>query len=307
MTIEVVTLGFPIYAIFNNKKAAREVNNALADFDQKRLQSLDDGTTLEGSENSLKTKGTKDSKKGKMYPMESLDSCLAGNHDGLQVYASCMELNGENIIFLTKVIAFTQQCQKAFYETCKSTSEFRRARTAMFRIGLSIFVSLVHSATASYPINIESTIYAHLDHIFGSATALVASTTSSARSPSIVSSKITPWDDPADADHEDSSAAYFSPADNHNDTSSYPMRHMGRSSSIGNESSEHIVDVRGNEVGAGGIDARNHDPLDGVKVPADFDERVFDAAFKSVRFMVWTETWQRYMHWRGREGSQIGD
>lgn len=309
MTIEVVTLGFPIYAIFKNKKAAREVNNALADFDQKRLQSLDDGTTLEGSENSLKTKGsTKGSKKGKMYPMESLDACLAGNHDGLQVYASCMELNGENIIFLTKVIAFTQQCQKAFYETCKSTSEFRRARTAMFRAGLSIFVSLVHSGTASYPINIESNIYAHLDQIFGPATALVASAKSASRSPSIAtplsSSKITPWDDPADtADHEDAGAGYFSNPENN--TSSYPMRPLGRSSS-GNESSEHIVDVRGNDVGAGGVNARNDDPLEGVKVPGEFDERVFDAAFKSVRFMVWTETWQRYMHWRRREGSEIG-
>ncbi len=308
MTIEVVTLGFPIYAIYKNKKAAREVNNALADFDQKRLQSFDEGTTLGGSENSLKTKGsTQGSKKGKMYPMESLDACLSGNHDGLQVYASCMELNGENIIFLTKVIAFTQQCQKAFYETCKSTTEFRRARTAMFRIGLSIFVSLVHSGTASYPINIESSIYAQLDKIFGPATALVASAKRS-RSPSIataVSSNITPWDDPVDNSstdiHEDANGGYFG-----NTESSYPMRPMSRKSS-GNESSEHIVHVRENDVGAGagGVDGGS-DPLEGVKVPGEFDERVFDAAFKSVRFMVWTETWQRFMQWKRSSGSEMG-
>lgn len=301
MTIEVVTLGFPMYAIFKNKKAAREVKNALADFDQKRLQSFDEGTTLGGSDNSLKTKAsTKGSKKGKMYAMESLDSCLAGNHDGLQVYASCMELNGENIIFLTKVIAFTQQCQKAFYETCKSTSDFRRARTAMFRAGLSIFVSLVHSGTASYPINIESNIYNQLDLIFGPATALVAMAKAS-RSPSIatpVSSKVTPWDDPADSstEHED---AYFGPE------SAYPLQAMSRKSS-GNESSEHIVHVRENEIGAGGVNERS-DPLEGVQVPGEFDERVFDAAFKSVRYMVWTETWQRYMQWKRSSGSEMGD
>ena len=307
MTIEVVTLGFPIYAIFKNKKAAREVNNALAEFDQKHLHSFDEGTTLGGSGNSLKTKGsTKGSKKkGKMYPMESLDACLSGNHDGLQVYASCMELNGENIIFLTKVIAFTQQCQKTFYETCKSTSEFRRARTAMFRVGLSIFVSLVHSGTASYPINIESNIYNQLDLIFGPATALVASAKAS-RSPSIAtpisSSKITPWDDPADSgtEPEDPSAGYFSNSDN-----AYPMQSMGRKSS-GNESSEHIVHVRENEVGAGGVN-QGSDPLEGIKVPGEFDERVFDAAFGSVRFMVWTETWQRYMQWKRSSGSDMGD
>lgn len=330
MTIEVVTLGFPIYAMFKNKKAAREVNNALADFDQKRVKSFEEGTTFDGSGNSLTTKAsTKGSKKGRMYAMESLDVCLNSNHDGLQVYASCMELNGENIIFLTKVIAFSQQCQAAFYETCKSTTEFRRARTAMFRAGLSIFVSLVHSGTASYPINIESHIYTQLDLIFGPATALVASVTAIAspsssssssclHSPSIATpvsatSKVTPWDDPAD-DHDMSTeptpTAYFSTVEN-----SYPLRALGRKKSSGAESRERIVHVRENEVvvvmgggsGGGGND-EGGDPLEGVTVPADFDERVFDAAFKSVRFMVWTETWQRYMHWKRRSsGSEVGD
>lgn len=315
MTIEVVTLGFPIYAIFKNKRAALEVNNALADFDQKRLQSFDEGTTLGGSENSLKTKGSsRGSKKGKMYPMETLDACLNGNHDGLQVYASCMELNGENIIFLTKVIAFTQQCQRAFYESCKSTTEFRRARTAMFRLGLSIFVSLVHSGTASYPINIESNIYNQLDLVFGPATALVA-TAKAPRSPSIAttgSSKITPWDDPADdatidAPADDANNASYYGSGLNNIENEYPMRAILSRKSSGNESSEHIVHQRDYDLGGAGVAGSFGDPLDGVKVPGEFDERVFDAAFKSVRFMVWTETWQRFMRWKGREGSVMGD
>ena len=71
---------------------------------------------------------------------------------------------------------------------------------------------------------------------------------------------------------------------------------MSRKSSSGNESSEHIVQVRENEIGRSGSGAG--DPLSDVKVPADFDDRVFDAAYKSVRYMVWSETWQRYMQWR---------
>ena len=311
MTIELVTLGFPIYTIFRNNSAAREINNTLADFDQKQFQSYDEGNTLGDSQNSLRTKGSTrgSSRKGKMYSMESLDACLRGNHDGLQIYASCMELNGENIIFLTKVITFTQQCQNSFHETCKSPSDFRRARSAMFRVALSIFVSLVHSETASYPINIESTIYNHLNAIFGPATALIASVKSS-RSPSIAtpisSSKITPWDD-ADTSHEDvhAPAGYFA------SPSSYPLRAMSNSrSSVGNnnESSEHIVPVRENDArGDNGGGGAGVDVLEGVKVPAEFDERVFDAAFKSVKFMVWSETWQRYMQWRRISGEGTGD
>ena len=294
LTIEIVTLGFPIYAMFQNKKAARETSDALASFDQKHLQSFDEGTTLaDSSTPSLKTKrSTKASsslKKGKMYPMESLDASLYGNHDGLQVYASCMELNGENIIFLTKVITFSQKCQTTFQSACASTSDFRTARASMFRHALGIFVSLVHNNTASYPINIESNIYTHLDRIFGPATALVASV-KHPRSPSIVSSsKITPWDD-GPADSNNNQDGYFG--------SSYPMQSM---KSPVNESREQIVPQP--DAGEKSELELNAEALDGVDVPADFDDRVFDAAFKSVRFMVWSETWQRYMSWRRNSGA----
>lgn len=295
--MEVVGLGFPIYQIWKHKRAARETTRVLAEFDAKRLNSHDD-STVSGS---LKTRST-NSKRGRMYPMESLDECLAGNYDGLQLYASCMELNGENIIFLTKVLAFNKACQTVFHETCKSTSEFRRARTEMFRIGLSIFISLIHSATASYPINIEFVIYKRLNAIFGPATTMVArpSLSRSASIATATSSCITPWDEPQDHD-----GAVSSGDENLSLENSFPMHSMGSgglstpsSAKVkGNESSEHIVSVRAGET-EGVAEGVGVDPLHGVTVPGDFDERVFDAAFKSVRYMVWTETWQRYQAWR---------
>ena len=297
MTMEIVTLGFPIYQILKHKRTARETTRALAEFDQKRLNSFDDSA----ASGSLKTRSTS-SKPGKMYTMESLDEALAANHDGLQIYASCMELNGENIIFLTKVLAFNSACQQAFRQTCKSPSDFRRARTAMFRLGLSIFISLVHSGTASYPINIESSIYNRLDAIFGPATALVA-TTKSSRSFSIStpsSSSATPWEDSGGAsDYEDVGVS--------SDENSFPMEPIANSglsappshNPKGNESSEHIVSTNTGELeGVAGMDR-----LQGVRVPAEFDENVFEAAFKSVRYMVWTETWQRYQAWKRGSGT----
>ena len=240
-----------------------------------------------------------------MYSMESLDEALSSNYDGLQIYASCMELNGENIIFLTKVLDFKKSCQQTFHQTCDSASEFRRARTAMFRLGLSIFVSLIHSGTASYPINIESTIYSRLDAIFGLATALVAQTKSS-RNSSIstpASSEATPWDYPTGVvDHEDVEVCHdensfsMKPIDS-DGLSTLPPRNLK-----GNESSEHIVTRDFDNVdGAFGQPAV--DRLHSVQVPTDFDETVFDAAFQSVRYMVWTETWQRYQAWKRGPGS----
>ena len=184
---------------------------------------------------------------------------------------------------------------------------------AMFRTGLSIFVSLVHSRTASYPINIESSIYSRLDAIFGPATVIIASEKHN-RSSSIattVSSNITPWDD------EDNQVT-----DTPGDEISYPMQAMGRPSPNRKDSDIQIhsmgrVDPRRNDsdsesrvgivaAGTGAIvDVRaGYDLLEEIKVPGDFDERVFDEAFKSVRYTVWTETWQRYRVWLRRRGSE---
>ncbi|KAL2052409.1 hypothetical protein ABVK25_007281 [Lepraria finkii] len=191
MTMEIENLGFPIHQIHKYACAVRETQLALAEFDQKRLKSYTDSTMTD----SILTRSF-NSKHGRMFSTESLDGCLATNADNLQVYASCMELNGENIFFLTRVLAFYNSCTHAFNIACKSSADFQRARIAMFRVRLSIFVSLVHSRMASYPINIESRIYSRLDASFGPAIVIIASNKHN-RSSSIATtvSNITPWDD----------------------------------------------------------------------------------------------------------------
>lgn len=292
--MEIVTVAFPIYQTIKHKRAARETNRILAVFDQKRLgDSSNDSVTLNSS---MATASVKAKRNGKMYSTESLDECLAGDDNGLQLYASCVELNGENIMFLKKCITFKQQCQRAFRSTCNSSPEFRRARMDMFRQALEIFITLVHSGTATYPINIESPIYTHLDAVFGPFTALVAMCMESSPTPSVSPSSVTPWEDDQ---HQPSSQA-TPPAEEY---PSFPLRALSKnyskSPNEGNGSSEHIVAVV--------TDGHHHpsapfDPLDGIKIPPQFDEHVFDAAFKSIRYMVWSETWQRYMAWKQKPG-----
>lgn len=310
--MEISTVAFPLYQIYKHKRTVRETHLALADFDQKQSRSYDGSTLTTGSlaDKSINSRGSK----GRMYSMETLDECLAGNHDGLQLYASCMEFNGENIIFLTRVIAFTQACTRTFQNTCKDSAEFRSARKSMFKDALNIFITLVHARTATYPINIESPIYNHLDAIFGRATELVATKQVSHLSVATTdSSAVTPWDDPVDQHQMKHDAASSSTEEV---TSSYPMQAMGHRShsksnnikngNLNNESREHIVRVTtdeeaGSEAGGGGLSVPRRPPLDPterVQVPADFDEGVFEAAWQSIRYMVWTETWQRYCAWR---------
>ena len=307
MTMEIVTLGFPIYQILKHRRSVRETHRVLEEFDNKLTDSSNGSITTSSFNLSGTTycsrPSTVVSKRGAMHSMHSLEECLSSNYDNLQVYASCMELNGENIVFLTRVMKFRSSCVQTFQATCRSTPEFRKAKTIMFRIALSIFVSLIHARTATYPINIESVIYARLDKIFGPATTLVASAETS-RSPSIAtgtSSSVTPWDEPKGELDEYGNGSYPMHSIS-GDTLPQPRPTMSRQG-LETESQEHILQVTKLVSDDGYVDPSGvgaPDPLEGVKVPADFDEMVFDAAFKSVKYMVWTGTWQRYMAWKNR-------
>lgn len=292
MAMQICTLGFPISQILKHKRGARETNRVLAEFDKKRLDSSVDSITVQGSTTSVSLKSKQ---RGKMYSMESLDECLAGNHDSLQVYASVVELNGENIVFLGKVFDFRQAWHKAFHNTSRSADEIRRARDEMFRHALNIFITLIHSSTASFPINIESPIYSRLNTIFGSATALAAKSDGSSRASSLsTTSTVTPWDEPQTLSPVTSPTEEFS---------SFPMRTLMKSQSdfsVGghSSSSEHATSFKEPEMEGDGILKDDHDPLEGFPVPEEFNVNVFDAAYQSIRYMVWSETWQRYMVWK---------
>lgn len=271
--MEMVTLSFPLYQVFKHKKAARETTTVIQEWEYKnRNASSTDGSIL--------SRGSK----GRMWSMQSLEECLKNNkYDSLQMYASCMELNGENIIFLVKAMNFKKQWDSVFART---GDQVQRARMAMFRNALSIYVSLVHHGTSNYPINVESFIYAQLNRLFGPATLLVAS-----RRPSTPSSPIsaaTPWDEPTSADPAaETGTEYFQMGS----LQSPPARRR----SFDHESSEHIIslDESGNP----------NDPLADFKVPPEFDRNCFDAAEKSIKYMVWTETWQRYNDWYKTAGT----
>ncbi|KAG7007445.1 hypothetical protein G7Y79_00009g025540 [Physcia stellaris] len=318
MTMQIVTLGFPIYQIISHKRQAHERIRALEEFDQKRLNPFEDSST-EGSA-SIKPRSSHSKRSGKMYSMESLDKCLASNNyelESLQQYSSSMELNGENIIFLTRVLAFVEQCRQTFENTCNSSPDFRRARKTMFRVALNIFMTLVHTRTAGYPINIEHAIYQRLESLFGPATAIVATQETSRTSTITSDSDVTPWDEQPAPDYfnkgfPDVSEQQIYPM--HSLSSPGPMsprspRSPGvlRASRHRSESSECIVTAEPNLHAdtPGEQEQPSSDPLQGMNIPSEFDEKVFDAAFKSIRYMVWTETWQRYMNLKRRSGSTV--
>ena len=301
--MELVTLIFPIVAMIKHDKTARQTKKALDAFDFKQAET---------GAKSLQTRSTISKRSGQMFSSESLDECLNGTYDGLQIYASCEEFNGENIMFLVRVLAFKNTYSTA---TANTNTDPSHTRTSLFRTALSIFVSLVHTETAAYPINIESPIYAKLDAIFGAATTLVASTNRrSRRSNSTISTRpgsksaVAPWEEPTGPispttmnEHDQD----LIPDDDGDDGfRMHAMMPTTRPSSS-HHSSEHIIPDVSASSSSGQHGHDPHDPLAEFSVPAGFNESVFDDAYKSIRHMVWTETWQRFMQWKRSSGSSV--
>ena len=276
--MELTTLVFPVIQMRRHNRIARETAQALADFENKRLNQ--NSTASSTNAESILTRSTDTKQSGRMFSMETLEECLNTNYDGLQVYSSVHELNGENIIFLVKVLSFQKQWESAF-RRCTDT---KRATTTLYRAALNIFVTLVESRTAKYPINLESPIYNALSAVFGEATELVASKRSSSvtSTPSVV----TPWDEPAE---EASSFRGKSGSEAIHMVTMLPTPAIRRSTS--SDSCQRIISING------ALPDLN-DPLAGFIVPMDFNQKVFNDAYKSIKYMVWCETWQRYMEFK---------
>ena len=265
--------------IRQHKKAAAATKKALAMFDLKKLRSKPSAT-------SSRTSQSLDSKKGKMYSMDSLEECLIlpSTCDAFQDYATAVEFCGENVIFLTKVLKFKQQ----WHVTLSQTHNISGAMKTLYREALSIYIHLIHASTALYPINIESPIYAQLEKVFGSAAVLVACKRRGSEGALSITSSVTPWEDitPTPTEQADPFADEL------------PLKAIpSRPGSRSNSSSDRILTIHDDQ------ELADTDVLGDMLLPDEFDNNVFDAALNSVKYMVWTETWQHYHKWKRASGT----
>ena len=270
--METTTIAFPIYIILQ-KKRGPDFRADLENFEARKA-----GKKWLSSASASMTTGSTNSKgsKAKTVSMELLEDHLNSGVDGLQIYASFSEFNGENIFFLRRVIGFKKQWASVFGRRGANAT---KARMTMFRVALDIYITLVDQSTAKFPINLESDIYKSLKEMFTSATNIVATRRNSTSSTPV--SAVTPWEEP----EED-------PFDKRRTINGRSISLLDLSGD--NDSSEAIVTPKDL--------TEPSDPLSGFIVPQDFGPHVLDAAYKSIRFMVWSGTWQNYMAFKRNSG-----
>ena len=271
ITIEIVTLCFPIYQVYKHKKAVRATTEALNDWEKKR------GNL--SAESSIITKRSG----GRMYSMTSLEECLAKNHNALHVYCALKEFSGENIAFLVKVIEFRKKWVKPL-ANASTNFDKTRIRNYMYRQALTIYIAYVNTDTSNMPINIESPIYSQLTRLFGATTLLVACQRRS--TPTSLKTSATPWEDAFEE---------LQPSESRGDISLTALKghSLKGQRSFDHGSATHIVE----------LEPPADDSLRDFSIPDEFNESCFDAAKESIQYMVWSETWQRYNEWSRRNST----
>ena len=257
--MEMVTIGFPLAQLFLAKRAARRTNQQLVNYQAAKDLGLSTGSSLV----SYSSKG------GRWSPISELDECIRSGHESFLKFAKEGLFIAENVQFLIKVLKFKRVYDLTF---AQAGSEAERARYAMFRDAVNIYVCMVCNDTAIQQINVESFVYKHLDNLFGPAAVLVAAARPG--SPNSALAQVCPWEEPL-----------IDQSNDRNDR--IEMANLSSRLSFDNESTEPIINL--NEP----IDP--NDKLIGIKIPVGFNKFCFDEAYASVRNMVWSGPWQTYV------------
>ena len=256
ITIEMVTLGFPIYQVYRHKRAAYKTTKAIAQWELNRDNGFPFALSIISN-----TRST---------TVSELDECLHGDFSQFLVYCCWSAFTGESTKFLLKVLNFQKRWDMVFLQ---AGDEVDRARMAMFRAAVEIYLSMIYAPTAMQQINVDSNIYSQLDQLFNAAGTLVAS----GRPPTISSngSIVAPWDEPL--------------IDQSNDRNDrlIQMSNLGRCDLSDIKDTQCIVDLD---------EVVEDDKLIGFNIPAEFGRHCFDEAYASVKEMVYNNSWHNWIN-----------
>jgi hypothetical protein len=271
-----VTVFIPIYEAWASRRHMRTILSIIEDWQGRHAHS--GSTKLPTSnltsptlyEESTNAPSLSSSTKSQMYTLASLEKALAFNPKPLLRYAATRDFTAENIVFLMQVRRW-----RAAYPSTPQMNQIvtEEARTHLFALAVDIYISSVSEKTAEYPINIEGPIRSALDSVF--ARAVPEGKFSWNLHPNAFNQtlqRIT-YDRQTSSDSE---ASWEKSA-------AIPL-HTIMPPSPGDK--ESLFKPHPGVAPLGKARAR---------IPAEFNESIFDAAEKSIKYLVLTNTWRKFV------------
>jgi hypothetical protein len=273
MVMQAVTIFFPIYEGYKSRTDARNLLGILEEWEEKRAANTlgpSAGKFTKSSESSSEH-STNSSTPGsywsiEMYGMSALEDALVTDPHALLQFAATKDFTAENIIFLLQLQAW----RTAYGDRSQKLADLpSQTQIHLFRMAVDIYAECVSEKTAEFPINIEGPIRTRLDAVFGSAVAVSSGSNENA---------VDPWNAAAPFD-------VFKAETTKKVPENVLIREINSSSSAA-PSSE-------NDVEKNGIYTSVICELG--QLDENFDERVFDAAERSIKYLVLTNTWRKFV------------
>ena len=309
--MQFATIFFPIFEIFEHRKSMFKRVDSFSSSDS----TLWSASFIGEKVNNLRPKSSAtelldelNSTVGRLYSIGALERALLLNPEPLLQYAARQDFTAENIVFLTQVRDWRQAWESA-PKNPSTGLVTEDAQIRLFRMAIDIFSTSVDEKTSDFPINIDGYMRKELAAVLGPAVLNGLSGFASRNGsnggygpdchglPSMV--PVAPWAEPkqAVAITTTISASKASPLSSI-DTSlrSLSSGTTAASKTATTESKPYRLE-----------DRPDFSPTSngrGIDLPG-FDEHVFDDAEASIKYLVLTNTWRKFvdMMERDRENS----
>ena len=330
IVMQFATIFFPIFEIFEHKTSIHKRPESFTSTDSTlwSTTSRSEKAILSQQRNSTAElfHEINAASVGHLYSIGALERALLINPEPLLQYAARKDFTAENIVFLTQVRDW-RNCWQSAPRNPSTGLVTEDAQVRLFRMAIEIFATSVDDKTADFPINIEGYLRKDLAAVLGP-TALnrMSGFSSSARtgpnSPSTTSSSpssaglelhgvpsvvpVAPW---AEQKHAISVTTTISAAPSYNVPSSGgsppttpPTTAALRSMSSGKTPLITSTSTSSTTKRTEPKPYRLEDRPDlspqsngrGLDIPG-FDEHVFDDAEASVKYLVLTNTWRKFV------------
>ncbi|KAK2754286.1 hypothetical protein FQN54_007166 [Arachnomyces sp. PD_36] len=271
MMMEAVTIFIPCYEVLVLKRRQKRYPGALGH----RKDGAGAEAQSDAASNFTPTTTGKSSSRGEMYSQQAFEKQLAEDSASLLYFAAVKEFTGENVLFLNCIRDWKAAWENlAQYEPDYDWKEDPlEHRLNLFKVAVEIYVAYVSLTSAKFPVNIESHIYHKLTEMFGEAAKHIQQPASE--------NVIAPFmqSNSPDITRFDYNMAQLKPRDQKN-----PMESTEDTSALFQKDypslSKNIMQ----------IDSRIPDD---VFIPSGFSASDYDEAEKSVKYMIFTNTWPK--------------
>lgn len=167
IVMQAVTIFFPIFEALKDRSQFRRTLGILEKWETSRksddFQSMSHNTSMT-SYGDKRISTDPGPRKSEMYTMAALEKALAVNPQPLLQFAATQDFTAENIVFLMHVRKWRTEWERL---TAADGSIKEANQTRLLKIALEVYTTSICATTAEFPVNIEGSIRADLERIFG--------------------------------------------------------------------------------------------------------------------------------------------